>query len=40
MKYLRWVGVAVVLFAATGAAQLYFHGQRPAALTPYPHELA
>ncbi len=40
MKYLRWVGVAVVLLAAVGAALLYFHGRRPLAVTPYPRELA
>jgi poly-gamma-glutamate synthesis protein (capsule biosynthesis protein) len=40
MKNLRWVGVAVVFLAAIGAALFYFHGHRPAAFTPYPHELA
>ena len=40
MKYFRWAGVAVLLLAAIGAALLYFHGHRPAAITPYPRELA
>ena len=40
MKYLRWVGVAVVLLAAIVAGLLYFHAKPSAAITPYPHELA
>ncbi|HEY1209537.1 MAG TPA: hypothetical protein VGE85_09220, partial [Terracidiphilus sp.] len=40
MKNLRWVGVAVVFLAAIGAALFFFHGHRPSAITPYPHELA
>jgi poly-gamma-glutamate synthesis protein (capsule biosynthesis protein) len=39
MKHLRWAVVAVVLLAAVGAALLYFHGRRPGAVAPYPHEL-
>ena len=41
IKYLRWVGVAIVLLAVIGAALLIgYHGKRPAVITPYPHELA
>jgi len=40
IKYLRWMGVAVVLLTAIGAALLFFHANPPAVLTPYPHELA
>jgi poly-gamma-glutamate synthesis protein (capsule biosynthesis protein) len=41
MKHLRWIGVAVVLLAAVSVVLLIgYHGRRPAAITPYPHELA
>jgi poly-gamma-glutamate synthesis protein (capsule biosynthesis protein) len=33
-------GALLLVLAAIGAALLYFHGHRPAAITPYPHELA
>ncbi len=40
-RHWRLATSGVLLFvAAIGAALLYFHGHRPAAVTPYPHELA
>jgi hypothetical protein len=38
-KHWRLSAGALLLVAAVGAALLYFHGHRPAAVTPYPHEL-